>query len=182
MKKLCLLLIALIGVTSLVYAQSSADKTTIYIVRHGEKDLSDPKNPDPQLSSEGLARAKSLAARLKREKFAAVFSTKYKRTTQTGELVAKKNKVAIAFYNPSDPKSLAELIKSRYKGKKVLIIGHSNTVLELAEAFGVTRPLFALTDDDYDFIFKVDVNDNGYASLSTGNYGMPHHTSVIKKN
>jgi 2,3-bisphosphoglycerate-dependent phosphoglycerate mutase len=181
MKKICLLLIALIGITSLVYAQPPADKTTVYIVRHGEKDVTDPKNPDPQLSTEGQERSKSLAERLKKEKFAAVFSTKYKRTTQTGNLVAEKNKLPIEFYNPADPKALAELIKSKYKGQKVLIVGHSNTVLELAEAFGVTRPLSALTDDDYDFIFKVEVDQTGFASLSTGNYGKSHHTSVIKQ-
>lgn len=181
MKNLYLLLITLIGISSFAYSQSQAAKTTVYIVRHGEKDISDPKNPDPELNVEGQARAKSLAAKMDKERFAAIFSTKYKRTTQTGSLVAEKNKLPIIFYNPADPKALAEVVKSKYKGQKVLIVGHSNTVLELAEAFGVTRPLAALTDDDYDFLFKVEVDTAGYASLTTENYGKSHHTSVIKK-
>ncbi|MEJ7691947.1 phosphoglycerate mutase family protein [Daejeonella sp.] len=181
MKKLFTLLIAFIGVSSFLYAQSPAAKTCIYIVRHAEKDVSDPKNSDPYLSMDGNVRAKALAATLKREKFAAIYSTKYKRTTQTAAIVAEKNKVPIVFYNPVDPKVLAELIKTKYKGQKVLIVGHSNTVLELTEAFGVIRPLAVLTDDDYDFIFKVEVDHTGFASLTTGNYGKQHHTSVIKK-
>ncbi|MES3019457.1 MAG: phosphoglycerate mutase family protein [Bacteroidota bacterium] len=181
MKKLILLFSILIGMSFFTYAQPPAEKTVVYIVRHGEKDVSDPKNSDPNLSADGQERAKALVKRLKKEKFAAVYSTKYKRTNQTGRLVAEKNNLTIISYNPSDPKALAELVKSKHKGQRVLIVGHSNTVLELAEAFGVTRPLAALTDDDYDFLFKVEIDHGGYASLTTGNYGKRHHTSVIKK-
>lgn len=180
-KQLYVLLIIVLGIASLAYSQAPSPKTTVYIVRHAEKDVTDPKNPDPELSMDGHERIKSLAAKLKREKFAAVFSTKYKRTTQTGSLVAQKGKVEIEFYNPSNPKALAGLVKAKYKGQKVLIIGHSNTVLELVEAFGVVRPLSALTDDDYDFLFKIDIDQSGYATLTTQNYGKSHHTSVIPK-
>ncbi len=180
MKKFYLLVFGLIAFSSVVYSQSGNEKTTVYIVRHGEKDLSDPKNPDPQLNAEGHERAKDLAAKLKKEKFAAIFSTKYKRTTQTGSFVATKNKLPIEIYNPAEPRALAELVRSKYKGKKVLIIGHSNTVLELTEAFGVSRSLKALTDDDYDFIFKIEIDQSDYATLKTGNYGKSHHTSLIK--
>ncbi len=181
MKKFSILLVLILGILSSLYSQNSKTQTTVYIVRHGEKDTSDPKNTDPELSMDGHERAKSLAAKLKNEKFAAVFSTKYKRTIQTGGLVAKNGDLIIEYYNPADPKGLAEVVKTKYKGKKVLIVGHSNTVLELAEAFGVSRPLPALTDDDYDFLFKVDISQDGYASLTTQNYGKDHHTSVIKK-
>ncbi len=181
MKKFTILLVLLLVTLSSLYSQNSKTLTTVYIVRHGEKDTSDPKNTDPELNMDGHERAKSLAAKLKKEKFAAVFSTKYKRTTQTGSLVAKNGNLAIEYYNLADPKGLAEAIKKKYKGKKVLIVGHSNTVLELAEAFGVSRPLPALTDDDYDFLFRVNINQDGYASLTTQNYGKQHHISVIKK-
>ncbi len=169
------------GISSFAYSQAPSPRTTVYIVRHAEKDVTDPKNPDPELSIEGQERAKSLAAKLRKEKFAAVFSTKYKRTTQTGSLVAKRGNLTIEYYNPTDPKALAELVKAKFKGRKVLIVGHSNTVLELAEAFGVSRPLSALTDGDYDFLFKLNIDQAGYATIVTQNYGKSHHTSVIQK-
>lgn len=179
MKKICLLLVAILGISHFVYSQSSAS-TTVYIVRHAEKDVSDPGNKDPELNMKGRERAEALAAKLEKAKVAAVFSTKYKRTMQTGALLAKNGDLTIEYYNPVDPKALAEMIKAKYAGRTVLIVGHSNTVLELVEAFGVSRPLSALTDDDYDFLFKIDINPAGAASLVTQNYGKPHHTSVIK--
>ena len=180
-KQLYVLLITLLGISTFGYSQTTSHKTTVYIVRHAEKNTTDPKNPDPELSMEGEKRVKSLAAKVKREKIAAVFSTKFKRTVQTGSLVAQKNKLNIELYNPANPKALAEMVKRKYKGQKVLIVGHSNTVLELVEAFGVSRPLSALTDDDYDFLFKIDIDQWGLATLVTQNYGKPHHTSVIPK-
>jgi phosphohistidine phosphatase SixA len=181
MKYIYLILFAVLGISCLAYPQEPAVNTIVYIVRHAEKDVSNPGNPDPQLSVEGRERAKALAGALEDEKFAVIFSTKYKRTIQTGEPVAKNAGLAIEYYNPANPRALAELIKTTYNGKKALIIGHSNTVLELVEAFDVARPLSSLTDDDYDFVFKIDINQAGHASLVTRSYGKPHHSSVIKK-
>jgi len=181
MKIIYFLLIGVLAISSFAYSQAPSPKTTVYIVRHAEKDMSDPKNPDPELSMAGQKRAKSLAAKLKKKKIAAVFSTKYRRTIQTGSSVAQKEKITLEFYNPTNPKTLADLVKTKYKGQKVLLVGHSNTVLELAEAFGVSRPLAALTDDDDDFIFKINIDQSGYAKLQTRNYGKSHHTSIIKK-
>lgn len=180
-KQLYIFLIALLGISTLAFSQPTSPKTTVYIVRHAEKNTTDLQNQDPELSMEGQERMKSLAAKLKQENIAAVFSTNYKRTTKTGSLVALKRKINIEFYDPANPKALAELVKTKYNGRKVLIVGHSNTVLELVEAFGASRPIQALTDNDYDFLFKVKVDQLGHAALSTKNYGKPHHTSEILK-
>ena len=171
----------ILALSPFVYSQAPSESTTVYIVRHAEKDTSDPNNSNPELSKEGRERAMSLSEILKKEKLAVILSTEYKRTIQTGEPLAKNAHLSIEYYNPANPHELAKLVKVKYRGKKVLVIGHTNTVLELAEAFGVARPLLSLTDDDYDFLFKLDINHNGYASLVTTHYGKPHHTSLIKK-
>ncbi len=175
-----ILLAVLVAIFSFSFTPVTKIGTTVYIVRHAEKDMSDLKNADPDLSEEGRNRAKKLAEQLKKEKFDVVFSTKYKRTIQTVDLVARKNSLNVEYYNPADFKGLAERIKTKYKNKKVLIAGHSNTVLELAEAFGVKRPLASLTDDDYDFLFKITIDDTGNSILKTRHYGKSHHTSEIK--
>jgi broad specificity phosphatase PhoE len=154
--------------------------TTIYIVRHAEKDLSDPKNQDPELSAEGKLRAADLAEKLKNVKIDAVFSTKYKRTGQTGAAVGRNNGISVQEFEGQNFKVLSDLIKTKYKNRRILIVGHSNTVLELVEAFGATRPLDVLRDDDYDFFFEVKIDNMGKAILNVEQYGKPHRSSVLK--
>ncbi|HQS07083.1 MAG TPA: hypothetical protein PLT16_15775, partial [Daejeonella sp.] len=83
-------------------------------------------------------------------------------------------------YDAHDFSGIAELVKTKHSGHKVLIVGHSNTVLELLEAFGAQRPLSALSDDDYDFFFELRVDPKGKAELKTLHYGKAHHSSIIK--
>ena len=154
--------------------------TTIYIVRHAEKDASDPRNQDPELSVEGRERAEALAGKLKDIKLDAAFATKYKRTSQTAYYSAKNSNVEIQTYDAQDFRGIAEIVKTKHSGHKLLIVGHSNTVLELLEAFGAQRPLTALSDDDYDFFFELTINQNGKAELITQHYGKAHHSSIIK--
>ena len=164
------------------YACSTAvpSSTTIYIVRHAEKDVSDPKNQDPDLNVEGKLRVLALNEKLKNEKIDAVFSSKFKRTIKTGLDIAKSNKLVVQEYDAHKYKELSDLVKTKFKNKNILIIGHSNTVLELIESFGATRPLGALTDDDYDFFFEVKIDHMGKVALSTSQYGESHRNSIIK--
>jgi 2,3-bisphosphoglycerate-dependent phosphoglycerate mutase len=178
MKKTIFLLI--LSIWSYACSTAVPSSTTIYIVRHAEKDLSDPKNQDPDLNVDGKLRVLALNEKLKNEKIDAVFSSKFKRTIKTGLDIAKSNKLVVQEYDAHNYKELSDLVKTKFKHKKVLIIGHSNTVLELVESFGVTRPLGALTDDDYDFFFEVKIDHMGKVALSTSQYGKPHRNSIIK--
>lgn len=173
-------LIVFLAVVGLSCRTDEPGITTIYIVRHAEKDTSDPKNQDPELSVEGWERAVELAVKLKEIKLDAAFATKYKRTSQTAYYSAKNSKVEIQTYNAQDFRGIAELVKTKHSGHKLLIVGHSNTVLELLEAFGAQRPLAALSDDDYDFFFELTINQNGKTELLTQHYGKAHHSSIIK--
>ncbi|WP_460500478.1 histidine phosphatase family protein, partial [Hymenobacter agri] len=66
---LCALLVLLGTTTSRAQMPAAAEKgktkikpliTTVYIVRHAEKDTTVAGNPDPELSAEGRARAQAL--------------------------------------------------------------------------------------------------------------------------
>jgi phosphohistidine phosphatase SixA len=165
MKKLFVLLALTLLFANIVSAQT----TTVWIVRHAEKDKSNPQDNNPNLSDEGRIRAGDLATYLKKVKFDVAFATSTKRTHQTlDSLVIPK------VIDYKDIKSLVDSVKTNYVGKNVIIAGHSNTVLEIIEAFGGKRPKEELTDDDYDYIFELSVKEDK-ARVKMDQFGRPHH-------
>lgn len=96
-----------------------------YFIRHAEKDESDASNKNPHLTTKGQQRAENWSKILGNENFDLVYSTDYHRTKETAETVAVKNNTQISIYNPSDIDY--ESFLKETKGKKVLIVGHSNT-------------------------------------------------------
>jgi phosphohistidine phosphatase SixA len=177
MKKIGIVLVAILTCIAFENSTSAAKKeTVIYIVRHGEKDTSDPKNADPDLNAEGKERAAALAQVLRKVKLAAVFSTKYKRTQQTAAPAAQHAGVPVQTYEAQDLKTLTETIRSQYENRKVLVTGHSNTILEIAEAFGAKRPVEKLSDEDYDLLLKVTIKKDGTAEITAEHYGKLHHS------
>lgn len=154
-----------------------AQQTTIWIVRHGEKAVT-PAN-DPDLSAEGKARAIALADRLKDQKIAAVFTTPYNRTTQTGQPTLKQfGLTAMQEYETANMLGFAEQVLKEYHGREVLVIGHSNTIIPTLKAFGATATTDILDDEDYDLIFKLTIDKTGkITGLEIKNYGAPHHSN-----
>lgn len=156
MKNFSILLVFLLLLSSKIDAQ----RTDVYIVRHAEKEIVSVTDKDPNLSEIGKKRALKLFSLLKRNKFSAVYSTSYKRTRQTVELIAKENNLPIQEYSPKDNLKLVSEILNKYKGGKILIAGHSNTIIELSEAFDVNNPLKEISDDDYGNIFHIIIKNN----------------------
>jgi len=165
MKRFLLFFAILLSLATVTLAQT----TEVWIVRHAEKDTSNPNEKDPNLSEEGKIRAGDLAIYLKKVKFDAAFSTPYKRTHQTlDSLIIPK------VINYNDIKSLVDSVQMNFAGKTVIIAAHSNTLLEIIEAFGGKRPMEMLTDDDYDYIFRLSVKDDK-AKVKKDQFGRPHH-------
>jgi 2,3-bisphosphoglycerate-dependent phosphoglycerate mutase len=156
-----------------------AQKTNIWIVRHAEKVTTNTKDDDPILSADGQKRAEALAKELKRAHIKAIYVTKYKRTGLTARPLAYKVKVLPRVYDTVGVKKFAKSILTNFKGNNVLIIGHSNTIMTLLDAFGAETPFTALDEEDYDMLFKVTVKDNGKVELSIDYYGEKHHRNEI---
>lgn len=162
-----------------LWLSSRADNfksTTIYIVRHAEKDTG---RVDPPLNAQGLIRARALTAKLKTEKFAGIFSSPYKRTRQTAMPLAQYCGLPVLDYDPDRPDQLVQTINTEYNGRTTLIVGHSNTILPLMEAFGVKPPVSKLNDDDYDLLFKISISKTGEKQLKVMRYGQPHHSTEL---
>ena len=149
---------------------ASAQKTTVWIVRHAEKDTAFINRQDPDLTATGQQRALDLAAYLQNENIIKVFSTDTKRTKQT----AKHIKAPLEMYNPKNLTGILDLITQHANGKSVLIVGHSNTVLETIEALGGKRPVAQLTDDDYDYLFKIELEVGKPAVVGLYHFGQYH--------
>jgi phosphohistidine phosphatase SixA len=157
----------------------STQAQTVWIVRHAEKDTTNPSDTDPALSLAGQERAKDLADLLKSKRVLAVYSTPFKRTMQTVEPTANGHGVTVQMYNPPGAAALATTILKQVKDGSVVIVGHSNTVLELVEALGAKRPIPALGEEDYDYVFTVTIEGSSI-KLQTSQYGKPHRAANQK--
>jgi len=154
-------IIPLITLCLFVVILTNAQHTTVYIVRHAEKNLADPNAKDPALSIEGLQRSYDLDKLLAEKGISAIFSTNYIRTRKTGEPLAKRIGTDVMLYDPADPSALVGKISKEYSAKSVLIVGHSNTVLQLVTAFGGKTTITEIKDHEYRNLFKLELTGSG---------------------
>ena len=130
---------------------------TIYIVRHAEKQL---EGKDPELAYVGEVRAKKLAQILEKEAIKRVLTTDYTRTRNTAQPTAATAGLTLEVYDPKNQDALVADLRA--SEGNVLVVGHSNTVSQLANAFVGEGEKFAdLTDLEYDFIYVVTLEKNG---------------------
>lgn len=144
-----------------------AEITTVYIVRHAEKV---DNSANPPLSAAGQARAEELAHVLGDEGIDAVFVTNFTRTQQTGAPVAAVAGVTPEQYQASDTQGVVDTILTNHAGGRVLVVGHSNTVDDIASGLGATG-LSDLGEDQFDRLFVVHRLEN-VAHLDQLRYGV----------
>jgi len=125
--------------------------TTIYIVRHAEKA---GNTANPPLSVAGQARAQELIRVLGDDDFDAVFVTHFTRTQQTGGPLTTFKGLVAQQYQAGDTQSVVDTILADHTGGRVLVVGHSNTVDDIAAALGATG-LSDLAEDQFDRLFVV---------------------------
>jgi probable phosphoglycerate mutase len=135
---------------------------TAYLVRHAEKVTSgeamvvaDPK--DPPLTAAGQSRAKVLAEMLEGEPITAIWSSDYKRTRDTAAPLADLLNLEVQIYDPGDLEGLAAQLRAN-PNQTVLVVGHSNTTPQLAEALGGEGGTPIYEKSEYDRLYVVDLN------------------------
>lgn len=133
--------------------------TTYYLIRHAEKDRTDSTNRDPELTEAGRKRAESWAIILKDVDFDIVYSTDYNRTRQTAQPLAEKNKLETIIYDPE--KYYNEEFQEKTSGKKLLIVGHSNTTPQFVNAILGEKKYEDLDDSENGGLFIVHVLPDG---------------------
>ncbi len=130
---------------------TSSCSSTIYIVRHAEKAGS---VGDPNLTPAGQARAQQLATLMANKNISEVYSTETNRTLQTAQPTVTANALTVQRYSND---TLASFVNKRLKplGKNRLVVGHSDTVLSIAQMLGTTPTLTFIPDNDYDNLLIV---------------------------
>ncbi|MGI4866519.1 MAG: histidine phosphatase family protein [Janthinobacterium lividum] len=144
--------------------------TTIYLVRHAEKDLT-PGVADPLLTPAGEARAQALRQKLAGKHPAALFTTDTRRTRATLAPLAVATGLTPLVYSPKDPDAFAIRLYKEYAGRTVVVVGHSNTLLPLLAALGVKAPMQEIKDEEFGYLFRVELREGQPAKLKVSQYG-----------
>lgn len=151
--------------TGLARAQQPEAPTTLFLVRHAEKANQTDASP---LTDRGKARAEKLADLLRDANVRAVFSTNYVRTRETARPLAERRNLTVQPYDPKDEAFAKTLLKAQ-AGRRVLVVGHSNTIPKLVNALAGTS-LPNLADSEYDALFVVTVPRRGPPAVVTLRY------------
>ncbi len=137
--------------TATLFAACST--THIYIVRHGERLNS---SDTTSLSAAGLERAQDLARLMTDKKIDSVFTSNYTRTRQTATPTAQLFGLTMIQYNPRPTEQITNRLK-KIKGKNVLVVGHSDTILEIAKQLETKPTISKIEALDFDNILTVTI-------------------------
>lgn len=162
-------LFILISLSFAAKAQNTADHQTFFIIRHAEKDT----GSNPPLSAEGKLRAGDLYKILKNKHIDRIYSTKYLRTKMTGDSLRIYAGIPMVIYKADTTGIglLEEMKVQDEKSKNILIIGHSNTLVPIAKALGVTHvSMEEVHENEFDNMFIV-TKKKGVVSLRIIKYG-----------
>jgi len=148
--------------------------TLVVVVRHAEK--AGPTG-DVALSPAGEERARALVAVTRDAGVSAVITTQFQRTRQTGSPVAQALGITpVVVAATADvrehARQIAALVREKYGGRSVLVVGHSNTVPAIIAALGGPA-MRDLCDSEYDRLFILTLSDAAPPRLVQSRYGAP---------
>ena len=138
----------LIALASIYWYLCWGAPTTVLLVRHADRQAG-----ADALSAAGLARAQELAHVMEKSGISAIYTSDAARTQQTAAPTAGLLGLApVAMANVAD---IVSSIRTHHTGRKVLVVGHSNTVPEIIAEFG--GPVVAIGDNEYDNLYALTV-------------------------
>lgn len=178
-RRLISLVFYVIVAVGLAWFFESQATTTIIFVRHAEKtvDASD----DPSLSPAGERRAAELARQMVDADVVAgvdaLYVTEFKRTRETVEPLAKALKLDINEYDSDDTEEVLETILRTYKGKIILVVGHSDTLPVLIANLGASKNVPPIAENEYDNIYLISIPWFGKTKTIRLRYGDPYVAS-----
>lgn len=175
-----LLIIAVLLLSQLAFAQTTTDPvTTVFLIRHAER-AEEPRQ-DPPLTEKGTARSQELARLLSAAGIKAIYTSQFARTKLTAEPLAKQSGItptALSLkLNPSNPRQIAEESTKEtvdkilsHGGGSVLVVGHSNSIPDVIKMLGAdVTP--AIDEKTFDDLFVVTVYAKGKAKVTHLKYG-----------
>ena len=168
MKRIALLLLLSLFATSV----AAEAVTTVILVRHAEKVPSE--SDDPPLSEAGTVRANELARVLTGARVSAIYATQFKRTQYTAAPLAKalelEPKLIEARKKTTYAADVVRDILQHHVGETVLVVGHSNTTVDVLRELGV-KELPEIPESQYDDMFVVTVMRGAEPRMVALRYG-----------
>jgi 2,3-bisphosphoglycerate-dependent phosphoglycerate mutase len=145
----------------------SMTTTTVVVVRHAENELGTIN--DPPLTQDGEQRAELLArlfgSREGSGRIAAIFASDTRRTQRTAEPLAARLGLQVKTVPGADVDGLLRQIRTKYRGRNVLVVGHSNTVPEIVRRLSRDGRVPPMREDEYGTIYVVTVPTLGRPSI-----------------
>ena len=127
------------------------DCVEVYLIRHAEKDRSDPLNKNPHLNEKGIERSLLWNGYFENKEVNSIYSTNYNRTIETVLPVSIAKGIKPIIYSASNINYESFLKKET--GNPVIVGGHSNTIPGWVNK---------LIEDDYYKQINDTVNSNLY--------------------
>ncbi len=145
-----------------IFAQNK--KITVILLRHAEKDTSPEADEfDPDLSPEGKLRSERLVKILKKYNPRQIYSTNFKRTRSTvtpwADQADAKYRLPIQIYDAQKLNEFVDLIRQG-KAKTILVVGHSNTIPELANLLIKQQKYKDLDEFEYNKLWIIKIKKN----------------------
>ncbi|MFX0556851.1 SixA phosphatase family protein [Maribacter sp. CXY002] len=138
--------------------ETAPDSSTFYLIRHAEKDRSNPEDADPELNQKGLGRAMHWAEILDEVDLDAIYSTDYNRTSMTAAPTSIKKNIDVQYY---DPRAFEiEQFKAENLNKKVLVVGHSNSTPDMVNKLIGEEKYSQIDDSENGILFIVQLTGN----------------------
>jgi broad specificity phosphatase PhoE len=145
----------------------TANSTIVIVIRHAEKES--VSAPDPPLSAAGEARA-ALLARMFGEpqggaRLDAIYISSALRNRMTAAPLAARLGIVPIVAPSDDPKGLAHRVVRENSGKRVMIIGHVNTVPGIVAALSGRSDIPQIDEKEFGTLYIVTVPRIGHANV-----------------
>jgi broad specificity phosphatase PhoE len=141
-------------------AMAASEDTVIFLVRHAEK--TEAKD-DPALSAAGRQRSRQLANLLSDAEIDHIYSTDFNRTRETAAPIAAMTGLDVELYTWDNPARLAQSLQQ--DGKRLLVVGHSNTTTELVTLLGGEPGTEIEESSEYDRLYILTINPGNVTTL-----------------
>lgn len=160
--------VLLLSAASLIAAPKPV--TTVILVRHAEKASQDDASP---LTPAGIERAKELVRVLTAVKIDAIYTTQFRRVQDTAAPIATALGITPLVRNTGATYAadLAKEILKDHRGQTVLVVGHSNTTVDVMKALGATG-MVKIEESEFDNLFVLTDVDGAAPKVVALRYGM----------
>ncbi len=147
---------AIIALAMAAWAFQAATTTIVVVTRHADKAADG--TDDPPLSPAGIERATRLAALVgggPEFGINAIFVTQYRRTNETARPLATATQVPVITLKDDDLAGLEDRITHEFRGKRVLVVAHSDSVPEIVKRLGGAREVPEIAATEYGTVYVI---------------------------